>query len=128
MIEDEIRRNTFWIGEWSFQPIVITADPLTAYAMERQQGTGNAWALSLDDQDVCQLLPLRGDQFEQGVSNEWAKYYCVAVFTRILDPCTSRRPTVVVLSRHPLQSPRATDRPLHFIREICNSTVAGEDL
>ena len=35
--------------------------------MERQQGTGNAWALSLDDQDVCQLLPLRGDQFEHGV-------------------------------------------------------------
>lgn len=30
-------------------------------------GTGNGWASSLDDQDVCQLLPLRGDQFEQGV-------------------------------------------------------------
>lgn len=30
-------------------------------------GTGNGWALSLDDQDICQLLPLRGDQFEQGV-------------------------------------------------------------
>lgn len=51
VIEDEIRRNTFWI----------------AYAMERQQGTGNGWALSLDDLDVCQLLPLRFDQFEQGV-------------------------------------------------------------
>lgn len=35
--------------------------------MERQQGTGNGWALSLDDLDVCQLLPLRGDQFDQGV-------------------------------------------------------------
>ncbi|KAF7796741.1 hypothetical protein EIP86_007924 [Pleurotus ostreatoroseus] len=51
VIEDEIRRNTFWI----------------AYAMERQQGTGNAWALSLDDMDVYQLLPLRGDQFDQGI-------------------------------------------------------------
>ncbi|KAI0340132.1 hypothetical protein BDW22DRAFT_441359 [Trametopsis cervina] len=51
VIEDEIRRNTFWI----------------AYSMERQQGTGNGWALSLDDLDVCQLLPLRGDQFEQGI-------------------------------------------------------------
>jgi hypothetical protein len=40
---------------------------MTAYSMERQQGTGNGWALSLDDLDVCQLLPLRGDQFEQGV-------------------------------------------------------------
>lgn len=36
--------------------------------MERQQGTGNGWALSLDDQDVCQLLPLREDHFLQGVS------------------------------------------------------------
>ncbi|KAJ3537494.1 hypothetical protein NM688_g6679 [Phlebia brevispora] len=52
VIEDEVRRNTFWI----------------AYAMERQQGTGNAWALSLDDMDVCQLLPLRGDHFEHGAS------------------------------------------------------------
>lgn len=39
-----------------------------AYSMERQMGTGNGWASSLDDQDVCQLLPLRSDQFEQGVS------------------------------------------------------------
>ena len=38
--------------------------------MERHMGTGNGWALSLDDQDICQLLPLRGDQFEQGVSTD----------------------------------------------------------
>ncbi|THH33509.1 hypothetical protein EUX98_g641 [Antrodiella citrinella] len=51
VIEDEMRRNTFWLG----------------YAMERLIGTGNGWALSLDDQDVCQLLPVRMDQFVQGV-------------------------------------------------------------
>lgn len=51
VVEDEMRRNTFWI----------------AYAMERQMGSGNGWALSLDDQDICQLLPLRGDQYEQGI-------------------------------------------------------------
>jgi hypothetical protein len=51
VIEDETRRNVFWL----------------AYAMERQHGFGNGWALSLDDQDVSQLLPIRGDQFEQGV-------------------------------------------------------------
>jgi len=39
-----------------------------AYATERQHGCGNGWALSLDDQDVSQLLPVRGDQYEQGVS------------------------------------------------------------
>ncbi|KAI0691861.1 hypothetical protein BC835DRAFT_1359567 [Cytidiella melzeri] len=49
--EVEIRRNVFWI----------------AYAMERQQAVGNPFAMVLDDMDICQLLPLRGDQFEQGV-------------------------------------------------------------
>jgi hypothetical protein len=52
VIEDETRRNTFWL----------------AYAAERQHGCGNGWALSMDNQDVSQLLPVRGDQFIQGVS------------------------------------------------------------
>jgi Fungal specific transcription factor domain len=52
VVEDETRRNAFWL----------------AYATERQHGIGNGWALSLDDQDISQLLPVRGDQFEQGVS------------------------------------------------------------
>lgn len=53
VVEDEIRRNTFWL----------------AYAGERLHSTGNGWAMSLDDQDVSQLLPVRRDQFEQGVRN-----------------------------------------------------------
>lgn len=36
--------------------------------MERQHGCGNSWALFLDDQDVSQLMPVQGDQFEQGAS------------------------------------------------------------
>ena len=28
---------------------------------------GNGWAMSLDDQDISQLLPVRADQFQQGV-------------------------------------------------------------
>ncbi|KAH9937175.1 uncharacterized protein B0H18DRAFT_969438 [Fomitopsis serialis] len=51
VVEDEMRRNTFWIG----------------YAIERCHGTANGWAMTLDDQDVSQLLPLRRDQFEQGI-------------------------------------------------------------
>lgn len=51
VIEDEIRRNTFWL----------------MYAIERQHGSGNGWPLCLDDEDVSQLLPVRGDLFEQGV-------------------------------------------------------------
>ncbi len=41
--------------------------PLKAYAMERQQACANSFAMVLDDLDICQLLPLRGDQYEQGV-------------------------------------------------------------
>lgn len=51
VVEDETRRNAFWL----------------AYAAERQHGCSNGWALSLDDQDISQLLPVRGDQFDQGI-------------------------------------------------------------
>jgi hypothetical protein len=51
-IEDETRRNTFWL----------------AYAIDRQQGAGSGWALSLDDDDIAQLFPVTMEQFESGVS------------------------------------------------------------
>jgi hypothetical protein len=41
---------------------------ITAYAMERQLGAGTSWSMLMDDRDVAQLLPLREDQFYQGVS------------------------------------------------------------
>ncbi|KAJ3879074.1 hypothetical protein F5051DRAFT_404027 [Lentinula edodes] len=50
VIEDELRRNVFWF----------------AYAMERQHGCSNGWALSLDDNDISQLLPVQSDQFDNG--------------------------------------------------------------
>ncbi|KAF9069143.1 Prephenate dehydratase-domain-containing protein [Rhodocollybia butyracea] len=50
VIEDEMRRNVFWL----------------AYAVERQHGCSNGWALSLDDSDISQLLPVQSDQFETG--------------------------------------------------------------
>ncbi|EKM56901.1 uncharacterized protein PHACADRAFT_254278 [Phanerochaete carnosa HHB-10118-sp] len=50
VVEAEMRRNIFWI----------------AYAMERQQACGNSFAMMLDDLDVCQLLPVCGDSYEQG--------------------------------------------------------------
>ncbi|KAF9015250.1 hypothetical protein BDQ17DRAFT_1340740 [Cyathus striatus] len=61
VIEDEMRRNAFWL----------------AYAAERQHGCGNGWASSLDDQDVSQLLPVCGEQFEKGtlvtpLERQWA--------------------------------------------------------
>ncbi|KAF9056264.1 hypothetical protein BJ165DRAFT_1432192 [Panaeolus papilionaceus] len=62
VIEDETRRNTFWL----------------AYALDRQHGSGNGWSLCLDDQDISQLLPLRGDQFLNGtlvsaIDRQWAQ-------------------------------------------------------
>ncbi|GJE86693.1 fungal specific transcription factor domain-containing protein [Phanerochaete sordida] len=51
VIEDETRRNVFWI----------------TYALERQAACGHSFAMAMDDLDVCQLLPVRGDTFEQGL-------------------------------------------------------------
>jgi hypothetical protein len=51
VVEDEIRRNVFWL----------------AYATDRTTGLGNGWAYGIDDEDVAQLLPVRGDQFNKGV-------------------------------------------------------------
>ncbi|SRR6266403_605985 len=51
VVEEEVRRNTFWL----------------LYTMERMGGCSNGWALSLDDQDVSQLLPMSGFNFELGV-------------------------------------------------------------
>jgi len=42
LVEDETRRNVFWL----------------AYTIDRQYGAGNGWAVSLDDNDIAQLLPL----------------------------------------------------------------------
>lgn len=38
-----------------------------AYATDRASMFGNGWAHAIDDEDVAQLLPVRGDQFNQGV-------------------------------------------------------------
>ncbi|TFY75169.1 hypothetical protein EWM64_g8842 [Hericium alpestre] len=48
--EEEMRRNTFWL----------------AYSMERQHGCSNGWALSLDESDVTQMLPVKGELFDFG--------------------------------------------------------------
>ncbi|KAJ6610095.1 hypothetical protein B0H10DRAFT_2166192 [Mycena sp. CBHHK59/15] len=61
VVEDETRRNTFWL----------------AYCAERLHGCSNGWATSLDDQDISQLLPVRGDHYEQGTlvtppNRQWA--------------------------------------------------------
>ncbi|KAJ6519924.1 hypothetical protein C8R45DRAFT_953273 [Mycena sanguinolenta] len=61
VLEDETRRNVFWL----------------AYCTERLHGSLNGWASSLDDEDISQLLPVRGDHFEKGTlvtppDRQWA--------------------------------------------------------
>uniref|UniRef100_A0A0W0EXY3 Xylanolytic transcriptional activator regulatory domain-containing protein n=1 Tax=Moniliophthora roreri TaxID=221103 RepID=A0A0W0EXY3_MONRR len=60
VLEEEIRRNAFWL----------------AYATEREQGCGNGWALSLDDNDVGQATPLGVCPMSQGMiearDRQWA--------------------------------------------------------
>ncbi|KAF8216122.1 hypothetical protein K438DRAFT_1800101 [Mycena galopus ATCC 62051] len=61
VLEDETRRNVFWL----------------AYCAERLHGCANGWAMSLDDEDISQLLPVRGDHFENGTlvtppDRQWA--------------------------------------------------------
>ncbi|KAI0337608.1 hypothetical protein BDW22DRAFT_1363864 [Trametopsis cervina] len=52
VIEEELRRNIFWIG----------------YALERQQALSRDFALELDDQDIVQLLPVTREDFIHGIS------------------------------------------------------------
>ncbi|KAJ7619127.1 hypothetical protein DFH06DRAFT_1235416 [Mycena polygramma] len=61
VVEDETRRNVFWL----------------AYCTERLHGCANGWAMSLDDDDISQLLPVPNDQFQKGVlvtppDRQWA--------------------------------------------------------
>lgn len=51
VVEDETRRNAFWL----------------AYALERQNSEPTAFTVLLADEEISQLLPVRGDQFERGV-------------------------------------------------------------
>ncbi|KAF9229394.1 hypothetical protein BS17DRAFT_19414 [Gyrodon lividus] len=63
IIEDEMRRNAFWL----------------AYAIDRQHGAGNGWALSLDDNDIAQLLPLPRAKMDAGIpvsaeNRQWSHF------------------------------------------------------
>ena len=49
--EAEMRRNVFWL----------------AYVTERSNSAANGWAMSIDDRDIAQMLPVCGDDFENEV-------------------------------------------------------------
>ncbi|KAJ2986164.1 hypothetical protein NUW54_g9880 [Trametes sanguinea] len=75
VIEDETRRNTFWI----------------AYMMERHFAAVNNFAMMLDDEDIAQMLPVRGSEFEHGIlvpPNERQWSYQPDVITNHLDDQT----------------------------------------
>ena len=47
-VEEEMRRNLFWL----------------IYVMERCHSAAHGWAMSLEDKDIAQVLPLREEDFE----------------------------------------------------------------
>lgn len=51
-VEEETRRNTFWL----------------AYAMDRFHASGNEFAMTLDDEDITQVMPCLMQEFTNGVS------------------------------------------------------------
>lgn len=90
VVEDETRRNAFWL----------------AYATERLHGCGNGWALNLDDQDVSQLLPVRGEEFDRGhlvlpQDRQWAHTRNVLLENseQITDPFTLYVKGSILISR-----------------------------
>lgn len=69
--------------------------------------------MSLDDQDVSQLLPVRGDQFVQGVSPSSSRNYHVS---DVADTCTSSGKAMGTVPRSSSLPPRKSGRffhPLH---------------
>ncbi|TCD61426.1 hypothetical protein EIP91_008440 [Steccherinum ochraceum] len=68
-IEEEMRRNTFWI----------------AYALERQYGTSNGWALSLDDNDILQLFPM-SEQYDGGMLDLTERQLCHTTDALLIHP------------------------------------------
>ena len=104
VVEDETRRNSFWL----------------AYATERQYGCGNGWALFLDDQDVSQLLPVQGDQFERGASVFYLPVMSVLLIILEIDSCCARRAPVGSISWSSSCPPRKSDRLLYPVHQIYN--------
>ncbi|KAF8592080.1 hypothetical protein K439DRAFT_1401652 [Ramaria rubella] len=51
-IEEETRRNTFWL----------------AYALDRFHASGNEFAMTLDDEDITQVMPCLSHEFKNGIS------------------------------------------------------------
>ena len=69
---------------------MATLTNLIAYAIEREQSACNSFAQVLDDHDIDQVLPVRGDQYELGAS---IAHHVTAVshtHQLMLAPCPAR--------------------------------------
>lgn len=80
VIEDETRRNVFWL----------------AYATDRTSSLSHGWAHALGDEDIAQLLPVRGDQFDRGVGHiVGVPNYALVYSVFLIDPSIPSRTTMV---------------------------------
>lgn len=117
VMEDETRRNTFWIGErspcTSWRTVHLTQH--AAYMMERHFGALNNFAMMLDDEDISQMLPVHGDQFEQGVC-ALSKSHDFPRTHRSLDFSSPKSAAVVARSGRHRNALGTADRLFHFAR------------
>lgn len=105
VIEDETRRNTFWM----------------TYATERYYSSGNGWALAMDDQDISQLLPVTRYQFEHGVSTNFSGAYIASNKS----PADSGTPSATAMATHPQRASHSYSRTDRLFRALHQSFDAN---
>lgn len=129
VLEDETRRNTFWLGECceqleeNFRLLMhrCVLRDVIAYALERTHACGNGWAMMLDDQDISQLLPVRREDYEKGVCRSLLSFdhsthlASLLLITQTLIPPSERQWShdVNLLTHHP---PGQTDSFILFVK------------
>ena len=96
---------------------------------------GTVYAMTLDDADVCQMLPVRGDQFDQGVSIYiWCSGVFVEVVLLLIDVRSfvgtdySYGPAMVPRQNHVPHPPTITHRLLHSLHQIRHPPLPHQEL
>jgi hypothetical protein len=109
-IEEEMRRNVFWL----------------AYAMDRTTSLGSAFGI--DNNDLGQYFPVRGDLFDNGVmfyliipSSRLTFYSCVS------GPGVRGQPSVGTYRKCSSRSPRRSMRLIHHFHQRNDADYAREE-
>lgn len=118
-MEKELRRNCFWLA-YSVRALRCLSFRIwllifwIRYQSDRQQGCSNEWALNMDDQDLPQLMPARGDQFDLEV--RVPMIVCLSRLADVLSSMSILKTTVRCCSRGTFSSftPKNTPTRSHY--------------